>query len=93
MINITLERPLLFRFMYTTLFIYNCGDIVQVTHSCRQLFLTNKTRYMLVYLNSLVNDIKNCLTELRLHYSIRSHSRIPCDRDFGRIEKNKLKMT
>ena len=52
-------------------------------------FSQNKNHYILVYLNALVNDPGNPLTEVHLHYPIPGHSRIPCERDFGHIEEVK----
>ena len=51
-------------------------------------FSQNKNKYMVAFLQHLAN------AKLRLvyiHYPIPRHSRMPCDRDFGRIEKKKLK--
>ena len=52
-------------------------------------FSQNKNKYMVAFLQHLAN------TKLRLvniHYPIPGHSRMPCDRDFGRIEKKKRKL-
>ena len=54
-------------------------------------FSENKNRYILAYPNALVNDPENPLTEVHLHYPIPGHSRMPYNRDFGRIKK-KFKM-
>ena len=49
-------------------------------------FSQNKNRYIVAYLHSMVH--KN-LEEIQLFYPLPGHSRLPCDRDFARIEKNR----
>lgn len=48
----------------------------------------NKNKYMLAYIESLANSR---FQMVEMHYPIPGHSRMPCDRDFGRIEKRKKK--
>ena len=59
--------------------------LVIFTDNC---FSQNKNRYIVAFLQNLCNTK---LSEVVIKYPIPGHSRMPCDRDFGRIEKKKLK--
>ena len=59
--------------------------LVIFTDNC---FSQNKNRYIIAFLQNLCNTK---LIEVEIKYPIPGHSRMPCDRDFGRIEKKKLK--
>ena len=49
-------------------------------------FSQNKNRYLIMYLHA----ISNCLlSEIHVHFPLPGHSRMPCDCDFGRIEKKR----
>ena len=53
-------------------------------------FSQNKNRYIFAYLQRLVN--KNVsITQAYVKYPLPGHSRMPCDRNFGRIEKRRRK--
>ena len=47
-------------------------------------FSQNKNRYLIAYLNVLAHTK---FDEIRVYYPLPGHSRMPCNRDFGRIEK------
>ena len=49
-------------------------------------FSQNKNYYLVAYLQVLANTK---LEEVHVHYPLHGHSRMPCDRDFGRIEKKR----
>lgn len=49
-------------------------------------FSQNKSKYMVAFIYMLAHTR---FTSVTLHYPIPGHSRMPCDRDFGRIEKLK----
>ena len=51
-------------------------------------FSQNKNRYIIAYLYAIANSI---LDEVHVFYPLPGHSRMPCDRDFGRIERNRRK--
>ena len=51
-------------------------------------FSQNKNRYIFAYLQSIVNKSAS-LTEVFVNYPLPGHSRMPCDRDFGHIEKKR----
>ena len=62
---------------------------VQTVHIfCDNCFSQNKNKYIIAYLSAVV-DCPGPINEIHVHYPIPGHSRMPCDRDFGRIEKNK----
>ncbi len=49
-------------------------------------FSQNKNKYLCAYLNYICNVR---LMSVHVYYPIPGHSRMPCDRDFGRIEQKK----
>ena len=51
-------------------------------------FSQNKNRYLIAYLNVLA---ESRFDEIHVYYPLPGHSRMPCDRDFGRIEKKRRK--
>ena len=51
-------------------------------------FPQNKNRYLIAYLNVLA---QTRFDEIHVYYPLPGHSRIPCDRDFGRIKKKRRK--
>ena len=51
-------------------------------------FSQNKNRYLIAYLNVLT---QTRFDEIHVYYPLLGHSRMPCDRDFGRIEKIRRK--
>ena len=51
-------------------------------------FSQNKNRYLIAYLNVLA---QTRFDEIHVYYPLPGHSRMPCDRDFGRIEKKRRK--
>ena len=51
-------------------------------------FSQNKNRYLIAYLNVLA---QTRFDEIHVYYPLPVHSRMPCDRDFGRIEKKRRK--
>ena len=55
---------------------------------CDNCFSQNKNKYLIAFLHYLSNTIFH---EVNVFYPIPGHSRMPCDRDFGRIEKKKNK--
>ena len=55
-------------------------------------FSQNKNRYIFAYLQSIVHKSVS-LEEAYVMYPLPGHSRMPCDRDFGRIEKRRRKKT
>jgi hypothetical protein len=57
---------------------------------CDNAFFQNKNRYNWLYFLSLIKNQK--LDEIIVIYPIPGHSYLDCDRDFGRIEKNRLKI-
>ena len=53
-------------------------------------FSQNKNRYLITYLHV----ISNCLLhKIYVHFPLPGHSRMPCDRDFGRIKKRDAERT
>ena len=65
-------------------------EIEKVHILCDNCYSQNKNKYLIAFLMSKV-DTSTHITEIEVHYPIPGHSQMPCDRDFGRIEKNKLK--
>ena len=51
-------------------------------------FSQNKNKFLLAYFYAKCHQK---LQEIYIHYPLPGHSHMPCDRDFGRIEKNKRK--
>ena len=51
-------------------------------------FSQNKNRFLVAHLQTLVNTN---VREIQVSYPIPGRSRMPCDRDFGRIEKKRKK--
>ena len=66
-------------------------DITTLHIFCDNCFSQNKNRYIMAYLNTVVDRPESGLTNIQLHYPVPGHSRMPCDRDFGRIEKKQQK--
>ena len=66
----------------------NINNIVLFMDNC---FSQNKNRYMFGYLYRLVNTTSSNITQVVVNFPIPGHSRMPCDRDFGRIEKRRRK--
>ena len=58
---------------------------------CDNCFSQNKNRYLMAYLCHVVDRNDNNLQEIHVQYPIPGHSRMPCDRDFGRIEQKQQK--
>ena len=52
-------------------------------------FLQNKNLYIRAFFRALVHN--SGIEEAALNYLVPGKSRMPCDRDFGRIEKKKHK--
>lgn len=52
-------------------------------------FSQNKNRYIVAFFHTLVHNTR--IKEVNIYYPLPGHSRMPCDRDFGRIEKRKRK--
>ena len=52
----------------------------------KSCFLRNKNKYIVAYLHCLVHQK---LENIQVFYPLPGHSRLPCDRDFARIEKRK----
>lgn len=53
-------------------------------------FSQNKNRFIFAYFQKTVHSHPS-LKEINIKYPIPGHSRMPCDRDFGRIEKKRRK--
>ena len=50
-------------------------------------FSQNKNRYLVAFFHALVHNSR--IKEVNIYYPLPGHNRMPCDRDFGRIEKRK----
>lgn len=57
---------------------------------CDNCAAQNKNRYLWTVLQSLVESGR--FDSIVIHYPVPGHSRLPCDRDFGLIEKQRRKM-
>ena len=64
------------------------SEITKLRIFADNCFSQNKNRYIISYLYAIVNSK---LDEIHVFYPLPGHSRMPCDRDFGRIEKKRRK--
>ena len=64
-----------------------CG-ITKLHIFADNFFSQNKNRYIIAYLYAIANSK---LDEIHVFYPLPGHSRMPCDKDFGRIEKKRRK--
>lgn len=62
-------------------------NITKIELFADNCFSQNKNRYLLAYFHTLVHNSR--FTVVNMHYPLPGHSRMPCDRDFGRIEKKR----
>ena len=72
--------------LFGLLYIYAAFINEKTEDICRQLFFQNKNKYIVEYFHSIVHSN---LEEIQVFYPLPGHSRLPCDRDFARIEKRR----
>ena len=64
-------------------------EITKIVLFADNCFSQNQNRYVIAYFHASVHNSK--IEKVTINYPLPGHSRMPCDRDFGRIEKKKRK--
>ena len=65
------------------------AEVTKIELFADYCFSQNKNRYLIAFFYALVHN--GTIEEVNVHYPLPGRSRMPCDRDFGRIEKKKRK--
>jgi hypothetical protein len=69
---------------------YKLSKETEVLHLfCDNCFSQNKNKYLWLYFNQIVKS--STLDEINIYYPTPGHSFLPCDSDFGLIEKSRKK--
>lgn len=65
-------------------------NIKKISIFADNCFSQNKNKYLFAYLEKTVHTCVS-IQEIHIKFPLPGHSRMPCDRDFGRIEKKRRK--
>ena len=65
------------------------SEIKKIKLFADNCFSQNKNRYLIAFFHALVHNSR--IRKVSIYYPLPGHSRMPCDRDFGRIERRRRK--